>query len=193
MMLIDSALLDLTERCCQRFQQLTGRTNLWLAVQLTNLSIIVYFIWAAAFFQIATPWLRVGIGLFCAALFYGLTQTIFKVPIETTERNAYSRVAKGLRNPRRIRDVQLRVSFLTLSVLMLTPSLYLYVYFRLQIAALSYSLIALTTVVLYLMACDPLPPCAGRAWQWIRGAAPVRPVGEPTRADTRGAASSEAA
>lgn len=179
MMLIDSALLDLTERCCQQFQQLTGRTNVWLAVQLTNLSIIVYFIWAAAFFQIATPWMRVGIGFFCAALFYGLTQTIFKVSIETTERNAYSRVAKGLRNPRRIRDVQLRVSFLTLSVLMLTPSLFLYLYFRLQIAALSYSLIVLTTVVLYLMACDPLPPCAGRVWEWLRGAVAARTIASP--------------
>ena len=43
---IDSAILNLTERCCRRFQVLTGRTNVWLAVQLTNLSIIVYFVWA---------------------------------------------------------------------------------------------------------------------------------------------------
>jgi hypothetical protein len=196
-MLIDSALLNLTERCCRWFQRLTGRTNVWLAVQLTNLSIIVYFVWAAAFFQIATPWMRLAIGLFCAALFYGLTQTIFKVPIEMTERNAFNRVAKGLRNPRRVRDVLLRVSFLTLSLFMLTPSLVLYLYFRLQIAALSYSLIVLTTVVLYLLACDPLPPCPGKVWEWLRGAAPARPVGAPTRAerraDTRGATSSEAA
>jgi hypothetical protein len=172
--LIDSVLLDLTERCCQRFQLLTGKTNVWLAVQLTNLSIIVYFVWAAAFFQVLTPGLRAALGLFLAALFYGLTQTIFKVPIETTERNAYRRVAKGLRNPRRVRDLLLRMSFLTLSLFMLTPSLFLYMYFRVQIAALSYSLIVLTTVVLYLLACDPLPPCPGRVWEWLRGAVPAR-------------------
>jgi hypothetical protein len=172
--LIDSVLLDLTERCCQRFQLLTGRTNVWLAVQLTNLSIIVYFIWAAAFLQVLTPGFRAALGVFCAALFYGLTQTILKVPIETTERNAYGRVAKGLRNPRRVRDVILRVSFLTLSLFMLPPTLFLYLYFRLQIAALSYSLIVLTTVVLYLLACDPLPPSPGRIREWIRGVSPAR-------------------
>jgi hypothetical protein len=47
-------------------------------------------------------------------------------------------------------------------------------YFRVQIAALSYSLIVLTTVVLYLLACDPLPPCPGRVWEWLRGAMPAR-------------------
>src|SRR5688500_16272879 len=35
---IDSFLLNLTERFCRRFQLLTGRTNVWLALQLTNLS-----------------------------------------------------------------------------------------------------------------------------------------------------------
>ena len=47
---IDELILDLTERLCQRFQVLTGRTNVWLAVQLTNLSIIIYFFSAAIYF-----------------------------------------------------------------------------------------------------------------------------------------------
>ena len=38
---IDSAVLNLTEWFCRKFQLLTGRTNVWLAVQLTNLSIVV--------------------------------------------------------------------------------------------------------------------------------------------------------
>jgi len=42
---VDSAVLDLTERICRRFQMWTGRTNVWLAFQFTNLSIVVYFIW----------------------------------------------------------------------------------------------------------------------------------------------------
>jgi hypothetical protein len=158
---IDSALLDFVERGCRRFQQLTGRTNVWLAVQLTNLSIMVYFVWASAFFPFLESWLRIFIVVFCVALFYGLTQTIFKVPVETAENNAYRRVAKKLRNPRRVRDVPLRISFLTLSVLLLAPSVLLTVYFGVRIALLGYSLIVLTTVVLYLLACDPLPPCRG--------------------------------
>jgi hypothetical protein len=30
----------------------------------------------------------------------------------------------------------------------------------------------LTTVVLYLLACDPLPPCAGKVFDWLRKSAP---------------------
>ncbi len=44
---LDSAVLNFTERMCRRFQTWTGRTNVWLAFQLTNLSIVVYFIWVA--------------------------------------------------------------------------------------------------------------------------------------------------
>jgi hypothetical protein len=176
---VDLALLDLTEWGCRKFQLLTGRTNLWLAVQLTNVSIIVYFVWAAVFFQVAETWLRVALGLFCAGLFSLLTQTILKVPIEASESNAYRRVEKGFRNPRRIRDAALRLSFLTLSVLLFAPVLYLYVLdFRARLALLSYSLIALTTVVLYLLACDPLPPCRGKVREWLRGAVPALPVAE---------------
>ena len=179
---IDLALLDLTEWCCRKFQLLTGRTNVWLAVQLTNVSIIVYFVWAAVFFQIADTWLRVALGLFCAGLFSLLSQTVLKVPIEASESNAYRRVAKGFRNPRRARDAALRISFLTLSVLLLTPVFYLYILnFRVRLALLSYSLIALTTVVLYLLACDPLPPCRGKVREWLQGAVPARAVAEPTR------------
>ena len=48
MTFIDTAIVDATEALCHRFQVLTGRTNVWLAIQLTNLSIVVYFVWAAA-------------------------------------------------------------------------------------------------------------------------------------------------
>ena len=50
---IDLALLNLVERLCRRFQLLTGRTSVWLAFQLTNLSIVVYFVWAGVYFFIS--------------------------------------------------------------------------------------------------------------------------------------------
>jgi hypothetical protein len=34
---------------------------------------------------------------------------------------------------------------------------------------LSYLLIVLTTIVLYVLACDPLPPCVGTVREWMRG------------------------
>ena len=173
---IDTALLDLTEWCCRRFQLLTGRTNVWLAIQVTNLSIIVYFVFAAAFFWISDTEIRIALGLFCTALLYALSQTIFKTSIEAHENSAYHRVAKGFRNPRRVRDALLRISFLTLSLVLALgyPLIRPYLSQRVHIAVLSFSLIILTTVVLYLLACDPLPPCAGKVREWLRGSALAR-------------------
>ena len=169
---IDSVLLNLIEWFCRQFQLLTGRTNVWLAVQFTNLSIIVYFVWAGVYFWSSDILARMALGLFCCGLLYVLTQTIFKVPIEAYENDAYRRVAKGFRNPRRVRDVRLRISFLTLSFVLFYPILFLHMNLRIPVALLTYTLIVLTTVVLYLLACDPLSPCAGKLKGWLRGSAP---------------------
>jgi hypothetical protein len=171
---IDSAILNLTEWLCRRFQLLTGRTNVWLAVQVTNLSIVVYFVWAGMIFWSRDVVARVGLGLFCSALLYVLTQTIFKVSIEAYETAAYRRVAKGLRNPRRLRDASLRISFLTLSFLLVYPVLFAYITLHVPMALLMYSLIVLTTIVLYLLACDPLPPSTEKLLVRLRGTAPSR-------------------
>src|SRR5882762_11059654 len=104
---VDSAVLNLTERMCRRFQIWTGRTNVWLAFQLTNLSIVVYFIWVAGLYFVSRDLaLRVFVALFCGGVFFMLTRTIFKVSIEASETTAYRRVAKGIRNPRRVREAQ---------------------------------------------------------------------------------------
>ena len=172
---IDSAVLNLTEQMCRRFQAWTGRTNVWVAFQLTNLSIVVYFIWAAGFyFVIGDPAVRIFVALACGGVFFVLTRTIFKVSIEASETAAYRRVAKGLRNPRRIRDAQLRIAFLTLSVVLSYPLWFAYITLRLRFVLLTEALIILTTVLLYVLACDPLPPCASKVREWFRGMAPAR-------------------
>lgn len=171
---IDSALVNLAERFCHGFQRLTGRTNVWLAVQLSNLSIIVYFVSAAAYFWLSDVTLRIGLALFCAGLLYLLSQTVFKVPVEAYENSAYRRVANGLGNPRRVRDAPLRIVFLTLAVVLLPPTLFVYVNLRLAVFLLTYSLIVLMTIVLYLLACDPLPPCVGKVTEWLLGSARSR-------------------
>src|SRR5215210_67879 len=102
MLFIDSVILNMIERSCRRFQCLTGRTNVWLAVQLTNLSIIVYFVWAAVYSMSSDLGPRIAVAIFCTGLLYVLTQTIFKEPIEASETAAYRRVARGIRNPRRV-------------------------------------------------------------------------------------------
>jgi hypothetical protein len=184
---VDEALLNLAEYCSHRFQLLTGRTNVWLALQLTNLNIVFYFVWALTYFWNRGLVLRIIIGLFCVGLLYIMTQTIFKVSIEAYETSAYQRVAKGYRNPRRLRDQPLRISFLTLTIVFGYP-LYLLLghpeYLANQrlsprVAMLMYLLILLTTVVLYLLACDPLPPCTGKVTEWLRGLAGRRVAAEP--------------
>jgi hypothetical protein len=171
---VDLALLNFAEWSCRKYQLLTGKTNVWLAVQLTNLSIVLYFVWVGLYFWESHVTARVLLGLFCVGLFYLLTQTIFKVPIETAENAAYRRVAKGFRNPRRVQDALLRILFLTLSVVLFFPVVFVYINLRLHIVLLSYSLIVLTTVVLYLLACDPLPPCEGKVTEWLRALAGLK-------------------
>jgi hypothetical protein len=171
---LDAAILDATEWLCRRFQVLTGRTNVWLALQLTNLSIVVYFVWAGVYFWNTDLATRIFVGLFCCGVLYALTLTVFKVPIEEYETNAYRRVARGYRNPRRVRDAMLRVAFLTLSIVLLYPTLFVYRTLHRNAVLLSYLLVILTTALLYLLACDPLPPCAGKLWVWLRAAAPSR-------------------
>jgi hypothetical protein len=183
---VDGAILNATEWLCRRFQVLTGRTNVWLALQLTNLSIVLYFLWAAVYFWNTDLATRIFVGVFCGGVLYALTQTVFKVPIEEYEANAYRRVARGYRNPRRVRDAMLRLAFLTLSIVLSYPIIFVYVYLHLGAALLSYFLILLTTALLYLLACDPLPPCAGKVRDWLRTLVPSRPAAvDSTPADSR--------
>ena len=178
---VDSAVLNLTERICRRFQSWTGRTNVWLAFQLTNLSVVVYFVWVAGLYWLSGDLAsRVFVAFFCGGVFFMLTRTVFRASIEVAEAEAYRRAAKGLRNPRRIRDAQLRIAFLTLSIVMSYPLWLAYVTLRRQFIPFTEALIILTTVILYVLACDPLPPCTSKVGEWLRGLMPARNVDAPT-------------
>jgi hypothetical protein len=172
---VDSAVLNFTEMMCHRLQTWTGRTNVWLAFQLTNLSIVIYFIWGAWLYWLSGDVvLRGFVAAFCAGVFFVLTRTLFRTSIESAEAEAYRRVAKGLRNPRRLRDAPLRIAFLTLSLFLSGPLWFAYLTLRLQFILLTGLLIILTTVVLYVIACDPLRPCPGTVTEWIREMRAVR-------------------
>jgi hypothetical protein len=171
---IDGWILNLTELFCHRLQILTGRTNVWMAFHLTNLSIVVYFVWAGTYIWGDSRAPRLIVLLFCGIVFYMLTQTVFRVSIDTYEASAYQRVAKGLRNPRRVRDAMLRIPFLMLSLVLAYPTVFVYRASQSRVIVLGYSLIVLTTVVLYLLACDPLPPSPGKVTEWLRSLVPSR-------------------
>jgi hypothetical protein len=189
---VDKALLDLTEWLCRRFQMWTGRTNVWLAFHLTNLSIVVYFVWAGVlYWQTGVLAVRLFVGLFCGALFVMLTRTLFRTSIESADAQAYQRVAKGLRNPRRVRDAQLRISFFTLSIVLVIGLWFADTIQQVpRFMFYAEGLVVLTTAVLYVLACDPLPPSAKKVWSWLpvtRLSFPSRPgAAEERRATSRG-------
>jgi len=178
---LDQAVLDLTEWLCRRFQTWTGRTNVWLAFQLTNLSVIVYFVWVIDLYWITADALfRAGVAFFCGALLWLLSRTILRTPIDFAESQAYARIAKGLRNPRRMRDAQLRITFLTMSVVLSYPLWLAYITLHQRFVIFMEASVILTTIVLYVLACDPLPPCPGKVWSWLRAFSPATagPVAE---------------
>jgi hypothetical protein len=166
---VDAIILDAIEWLCRRFQLLTGRTNVWLAVQLTNLSIVLYFAWTLASFWDSGVVPRAVLAVFCGGLLYVLTQTVLKEPVEAYEQSAYRRVAKGLRNPRRLRDAPLRISFLGMSLMLFYPVLLVHRTLGHRTVLGGYLLLVLTTLVLYVLACDPLPPAEGKVRESLRG------------------------
>jgi hypothetical protein len=175
MVFVDTALLELTEWGCRRFQAWTGRTNVWLAFHLTNLTVVLYFTWVTAlYWSSAILALRVFVALFCGGVFVILTKTIFRVSLDASEAQAYRRLAKGLRNPRRIRDVQLRIAFLTISIVMTLPLWLAYTLLGMRFMLATELLAVLTTVLLYILACDPLPPCEGKLRERFRALSAVR-------------------
>ncbi len=119
---VDSAVLNLAEGLCQRFQLLTGRTNVWLALQLTNLSIIVYFVWAGLQFlssDAGNASRHRGVLrriVVCADA--DRLQSSRSKPTRTAPTGG-SLVASGI--PERVRDLLLRILFLTLTFALLWP------------------------------------------------------------------------
>ena len=140
----------------------------------------MYFVWVALYFPNLPPYWRIPAALSCGGVLLALSQSVFKVSVDASESTAYRRVAKGLRNPRRVRDAPLRLAFLTLSIALVFPLMIILVTVRSPVALVGYLLVGLTAVVLYLLACDPLPPCRGRltelARAFTRRVRPKQPV-----------------
>ena len=182
---LDTAVLNLVERLCRRFQIWTGKTNAWVAFQLTNLSVVVYFTWVVILYWLsASVAVRVFVAMFCGGIFVILTRTLFRSSLDVAEQAAYRRIAKGVRNPRRIRDAQLRIAFLSLSILLLVPLVLAYIRLRVRFALLTELLLVVTTLLLYVLACDPLPPCPSRLREWAGQLSPDRaPAIQPADAD----------
>jgi hypothetical protein len=81
---------ELTERP-RRFQDGTGPQRV-ARLQLTDLSIVVYFIWGSGLYvQSAGLALPAFVALFRGGVFFVLTHTLFKLSIDAQETEAYGR------------------------------------------------------------------------------------------------------
>jgi hypothetical protein len=63
------------------------------------------------------------------------------------------------------------------------PLWFAYIVLRQRFILLTAALVILTTIVLYVLACDPLPPCVGKVREWIRGLVPARIASAANRPD----------
>jgi hypothetical protein len=83
-----------------------------------------------------------------------------------------------------VRDALLRIAFLTFSLMLFFPVLFVSQYPQVlailnlpgSTFIIAHGLTVLTTVTLYLVACDPLPPCPGKVREWLRSLVPARRV-----------------
>ena len=58
-------------------------------------------------------------------------------------------------------------TLLTLTILLGAPVAFVFAALRSKLVLTAYLLTVLTTIVLYVLACDPLPPCPGKVREWV--------------------------
>lgn len=157
----DQFLLNKIEKFCHRFQQLTGKTNIFLAL-------LTCFMYLAFFVAIMIASKRPTSVFLWINLFMGSLYILF-YPLR--ERDAFYRISKGFSNPhkidffckllRKFSLIFLFVNLFCLQWLVLGGTLFLCLFF-------------------YLDSCDPLPPCRGKIREMI-DAFFARPIPVPVK------------
>ena len=165
---LDTAILDSTERLCHRFQLATGKTKVWVAVQLTNLSIVMYFVWAG---RAPPPPPRRGWPSRCLRRVPGRAESdsLESAAGNLREQRVPSR-GQGAEEPETAaRRAPAHLVPHAVGVVLSYPILPLYSLSHAAVLLRLSPWIVLTTVVLYVLPCDPLPPCVGKVREWLRG------------------------
>lgn len=157
----DQFLLNKIEKFCHRFQELTGKTNQFLAL-------IACFLYLAVFVAMMIASQNQKSFFLWICLFMGSLYVLF-YPLK--ERDAFYRISKGFSNPYRIDFfhkwirkfslIFLFVELFSLQWLVLGGTLFLCLFF-------------------YLDSCDPLPPCRGKIREMI-DAFFARPIPVPVK------------
>jgi hypothetical protein len=165
---IDAFFLDRYQKFAHRFQRLTGKTNFWIAAKL-RLLIATRFALEIILtvYHIDPRWLhhfdiqpfRSGWELwfyFCSGAFI-LRHGLFCW--RTQEAEAFRRLERGLGNDLRVNPI---TRFLRFAFLLCIPLWVADLFFGVMSISLP-----LFLSIMYLEACDPLPPCRGKIREWI--------------------------
>jgi hypothetical protein len=166
---VDWFLIRAIEKTAQTFQKLTGKTHYWVVRQLAVILILIYS-WAAV-----SPLFAPKVPFFervLATLFVGLMVWFFFIRwllhvanrMEEVERAAFLRVSQGIANPVKIMPIFI------IGRLLITSLVALDVYLTIISSALSSRDFAspILLLIVYLAACDPLPPAPSKVRQWLQ-------------------------
>lgn len=177
----DVAVISFLEKQLHRFQRLTGKTNFWVAKQICMLQIVLWgiFLIAIPFENFPPVWERSLLILICI----GVSPLAFTIVYsrakrcDQMEKDAFIRLENGVANKGKNMSVHRVFHVLILITFFLSISLE----YRGLITRSAIQLIYFSDILrLYLMVCDPLPPCAGKIKEWLGSFKPA-PALEPAR------------
>jgi hypothetical protein len=165
---LDQRIISTLEAMLHRFQKLTGKTNYWVYHQVLVLQILSVMIWAVSFFTYTSYSIIFRIFAVVLSLIIGRLVFIPRLlkkakTVEDREAEAFERLASGIANPKKI-DEDVVVS----RIIAFWMSLFLVWLFHLWAPWVNQILVLGGTLELYLLACDPLPPRAGKIQDWLQ-------------------------
>jgi hypothetical protein len=158
----DNYLISKLEKVTHWVQRWTGKTNYWLSSRL--IFILIYMLVAEVMFYFVRGKAPIWLGFHNFGKF-DLYYSFVLVPVllidaawgwKVKEQLAYDRLSRGLANPSKIRtfDASARLLFLLLYIGATVARFYdLYLF--------------TVTLLIFLNACDPLPPCQGKIKEWL--------------------------
>ncbi|MBI1957310.1 MAG: hypothetical protein HYS44_02535 [Candidatus Niyogibacteria bacterium] len=164
----DNWLILQFERFSHWFQRLTGKTNFFLTAALSLVISVVYFF--LAFFT------QLPIYFIGSAFFF-----IYSIFAQWSEKQGLDRVSRGFANPKK---TLLPIKFIRIGI----PVIYVPLIFsNLEFGVVNWmsnGILFLVWAILYLFACDPLPPGTSKLREWansLKAAFAPQPVPSESR------------
>lgn len=167
---VDEWLIERYEHVAHRAQMFTGKTNFWMAGACYLACGLICALSVVLFVYGVQPAWAMRLGIYASAGSHRVWIDFAVASLwarrglfgwKREESRAFARLADGVSNPRRIHapDKILRLFFVCFYGSIFVVGLFVEPRF--------YTFGVLFVSALYLEACDPLPPCAGKIREWL--------------------------